>query len=46
LKTPKEIKKALKCCFNVSEQCSECPYYPVSCDLELIKDAREYIQQL
>ena len=46
LKTPKEIKKALECCFNVSEQCSECPYYPVSCDLELIKDAREYIRQL
>lgn len=46
MKTPDEIKKALECCFYDSEQCGECPYYPVSCDRELVRDAREYIQQL
>ena len=45
-KTPDEIKKALECCFNVTEQCGECPYYPVSCDKELVRDARVYIRQL
>ena len=46
MKTPDEIKKALECCFNVTEQCGECPYYPVSCDKELVMDARVYIRQL
>lgn len=46
MKTPDEIKKALECCFYDSEQCGECPYYPVSCDRELVRDAREYIRQL
>ena len=45
MKTPDEIKKALECCFNAS-QCGDCPYYPVSCDRELVMDAREYIRQL
>jgi hypothetical protein len=46
MKTPEEIKKALECCFYDSAQCGECPYYPVSCDRELVRDAREYIRQL
>lgn len=46
MKNPDEIKKALECCFYDSEQCGECPYYPVSCDRELVRDAREYIRQL
>ncbi len=46
MKTPDEIKKALECCFYDSAQCGECPYYPVSCDRELVRDAREYIRQL
>lgn len=46
MKAPDEIKKALECCFYDSEQCGECPYYPVSCDRELVRDAREYIRQL
>ena len=45
MKSPEEIKKALECCFNAA-QCAECPYYPVSCDRELVRDAREYIRQL
>lgn len=46
VKTPDEIKKALECCFQNSEQCVDCPYYPVTCDRELVRDAREYIRQL
>lgn len=46
MKTPDEIKKALECCFQNSEQCVDCPYYPVTCDRELVRDAREYIRQL
>ena len=46
MKTPDEIKKALECCFYDSAQCGGCPYYPVSCDRELVRDAREYIRQL
>ena len=46
MKTPDEIKKALECCFYDSAQCGECHYYPVSCDRELVRDAREYIRQL
>ncbi len=46
MKKPDEIKKALECCFYESEQCADCPYYPVSCDRELVRDAREYIRQL
>ena len=45
-KTPDEIKKALECCFYDSAQCRDCPYYPTSCDRELVRDAREYIRQL
>lgn len=45
MKSPDQIKKALECCFNAS-QCGDCPYYPVSCDRELVRDAREYIRQL
>jgi hypothetical protein len=45
MKTPDEIKKALECCFNAS-QCADCPYYPTTCDRELVRDAREYIRQL
>ncbi len=45
MKTPDEIKKALECCFNAS-QCRDCPYYPTTCDRELVRDAREYIRQL
>ena len=45
MKKPDEIKKALECCF-MSAQCGDCPYYPVSCDRELVRDAREYIRQL
>lgn len=45
MKKPDEIKKALECCFNAT-QCGDCPYYPVSCDRELVRDAREYIRQL
>lgn len=45
MKKPDEIKKALECCFNAA-QCGDCPYYPVSCDRELVRDAREYIRQL
>ena len=46
MKTPDEIKKALECCFYDSAQCADCPYYPTSCDRELVRDAREYIKQL
>ncbi len=46
MKKPDEIKKALECCFRNSEQCVDCPYYPVTCDRELVRDAREYIRQL
>lgn len=46
MKKPDEIKKALECCFYDSAQCGECPYYPVSCDRELVRDAREYIRRL
>lgn len=46
MKKPDEIKKALECCFFDSAQCRECPYYPTTCDRELVRDAREYIQQL
>lgn len=46
MKTPDEIKKALECCFQNSEQCVDCPYYPATCDRELVRDAREYIRQL
>lgn len=46
MKSPDEIKKALECCFYDSERCADCPYYPVSCDVELVRDAREYIRQL
>ena len=46
MKAPDEIKKALECCFYDSAQCRKCPYYPTSCDKELVKDAREYIRQL
>lgn len=46
MKKPDEIKKALECCFQNSEQCADCPYYPTSCDRELVRDAREYIRQL
>ena len=45
MKTSDEIKKALECCF-MSAQCGDCPYYPTSCDRELVRDAREYIRQL
>ena len=46
MKTPDEIKQALECCFYDSAQCADCPYYPTSCDRELVMDAREYIKQL
>ena len=46
MKSPDEIKKALECCFYESAQCRECPYYPTTCDRELVRDAREYIRQL
>lgn len=46
MKTPDEIKKALECCFYESAQCRDCPYYPITCDRELVRDAREYIRQL
>lgn len=46
MKSPDEIKKALECCFYDSAQCADCPYYPVNCDRELVRDAREYIRQL
>ena len=46
VKSPDEIKKALECCFYDSAQCADCPYYPTSCDRELVRDAREYIRQL
>ena len=46
MKTPDEIKKALECCFYESAQCRDCPYYPTTCDRELVRDAREYIRQL
>lgn len=45
MKTPDQIKQALECCFNAA-QCGDCPYYPASCDRELVRDAREYIRQL
>lgn len=45
MKSPDEIKKALECCFNAA-QCGDCPYYPTTCDRELVRDAREYIRQL
>ena len=45
MKKPDEIKKALDCCFNAA-RCADCPYYPISCDRELVRDAREYIRQL
>ncbi len=45
MKTPDQIKKALECCFNAA-QCADCPYYPISCDRELVRDAQEYIRPI
>lgn len=47
MKTPDEIKKWLECCSCNLNDCNGCPYYGMPCnDLELERDALEYIQQL
>ena len=46
MKNTDEIKKALECCFYESAKCRDCPYYPTTCDRELVRDALEYIKQL
>lgn len=47
MKTPEEIKKALKCC-AADEPCGECPYRQEvdMCIGMIARDARVYIQQL
>lgn len=45
MKTPEEIKTALKICSTRSE-CDNCPYDDGKCENELERDALEYIEKL
>ena len=45
MKTPDEIKKALKCCATL-HGCNECPYHGEKCVSTSTEDTLAYIQQL
>lgn len=46
MKTPKEVKKGLKCCLDIDGECRNgCPYYESKeCSKELKEDAVKYIR--
>ena len=50
MKTPEEIKNALRVCSNWEKNCEECPYKPMkralSCSAEMKRDSLAYIDQL
>ncbi len=46
MKTPEEIKKALKHCSNVKKTCIGCPYRFDECPPAFAVDTNKYIQQL
>lgn len=50
MKTPEEIKIALRMCSNWEKNCEECPYKPMkralSCSAEMKRDSLAYIDQL
>ena len=50
MKTPEEIKMALRMCSNWEKNCEECPYKPMkralSCSAEMKRDSLTYIEQL
>ena len=50
MKTPEEIKNALRMCSNWEKNCEECPYKPmkraISCSAEMKRDSLTYIEQL
>lgn len=48
MKTPEEIKKGLKYCWNMLDGCTGCPYErnDGECDGSMETDALAYIQQL
>ena len=50
MKTPEEIKNALRMCSNWEKNCEECPYKPMkrtlSCSSKVKRDSLTYIEQL
>ena len=50
MKTPEEIKNALRVCSTWEKNCEECPYKPmkkaISCSAEMKRDSLTYIEQL
>ena len=50
MKTPEEIKNALRMCSTWEKNCEECPYKPmkkaISCSAEMKRDSLTYIEQL
>lgn len=50
VKTPEEIKNALRICSNWEKNCEECPYKPMkralSCSAEMKRDSLAYIEQI
>lgn len=50
MKTPEEIKKALRMCSIWENNCEECPYKPMkkalSCSAEMKRDSLAYINHL
>lgn len=50
MKTPEEIKNALRICSNWEKNCEECPYKPMkralSCSAKMKRDSIAYIEQL
>ena len=50
MKTPEEIKNALRMCSNWEKNCEECPYKPMkialSCSAKMKRDSIAYIEQL
>ena len=50
MKTPEEIKNALRMCSNWEANCDECPYKSmkkaISCSAEMKRDSLTYIEQL
>lgn len=50
MKTPEEIKNALRVCSTWEKNCEECPYKPmkkaISCSAEMKRDSLTYIEQM
>ena len=50
MKTPKEIKSALRMCESWEKNCEKCPYKPMkralSCSAEMKRDSLAYIKRL